>query len=220
MKHSEAIDLLAWYVAGTLEPMENEGVEAHVDECDECRAELREMRLLHEAVAEVGADEPAYRPQLVDEALATIRRVEARPQAREPARRSPFDAVARFVGDFVDSISWRATPAFAKVAIAGQFALLAALAVFVVREGPRDDGFRTASGTSSTIVGARFTVQFRDDATLVAIGQALANLDAEIVAGPTASGLYTIVVPEARTRNLDKQLEASGLVRYVAPVVD
>lgn len=53
------------------------------------------------------------------------------------------------------------------------------------------------------------TVAFRPHATELAIRAALANSSAQIIAGPSALGLYTVAVPRANADMLEAQLRAA-----------
>ena len=219
MTHTEAIDLLAWYVTDSLEAVEAAAVAKHVESCETCRQEVRELKLVHQSVAEVGVEEPAYRPALVDEALA---RIDAAAQPRERPPHGPFAALASVLRALAHSIGWDTTPVFARVALVAQFALLVAIGTIAFRAqqhvaevGP----ITTSAGLPAAPTGARLSVAFRDSATIEQVQTLLGELDSQIVAGPTALGLYTIVIgPRTNVDQVARQLQASGLATFVAPV--
>ena len=220
MTHNEAIDLLAWYVTDSLESDEAAAVAKHVESCETCRQEVRELKLVHQSVAEVGVEEPAYRSALVDEALA---RIDAAAQERKRPSHGPFAALASVLRALGHSIGWDTTPVFARVALVAQFALLVAIGTIAFRAQQHliaDVGpITTSSGQTAAPTGARLSVAFRDSATIEQVQTLLGELDSQIVAGPTALGLYTIVIgPRTNVDQVARQLQASGLATFVAPV--
>jgi anti-sigma factor RsiW len=84
MKPEEARELLPWYAAGALEPNEARAVEAVLRQSPQLDQELAEWRALRSTVAEVGDDEPAFRPELIEDAH---RRIDAYEQAQSEMRR-------------------------------------------------------------------------------------------------------------------------------------
>ena len=52
-EHPETRNLLGPYVMGALDPQEERAVEEHLDGCEACREETRELRLAHERLADL-----------------------------------------------------------------------------------------------------------------------------------------------------------------------
>lgn len=223
MKHEDALALLPWYAAESLAAHERDAVAAHVDGCAQCASELAELRLLEDAVSEVGTEEPVYRPALLDETLARIERLERIEQAQATVRanfRMPtlVERARARLAVFLESLSWSALPAYARVALVGQFVLVVALAAALVR-APTETAFETAAGPAATMDETRFSVTFRADATISDVAALLERSDATIVAGPSSLGLYTLAVPDrGAAAAFVERAQASGLVTYVAAV--
>ena len=218
MTHSEAIDLLAWYVTDSLDADESAAVARHVEACETCKQEVRELKLVHRSVAEVGVEEPAYRPAIADEALA---RIDAMAQERKRESHGPLAALASVLRALAHGIGWDATPVFARVALVAQFALLLAIGTIAMRERPTaiDRVYTTTAAQTTAPAGARLSVVFRDSATIEQVQTLLGELDSQIVAGPTAMGFYTIAIgPRTNVDQVARQLQASGLATFVAPV--
>src|ERR1700761_8280498 len=94
-RHQETLELLPWYVTGRIEPVDRVKVEAHLDDCAECRAELAIERRLHGEVAKLPLDAgqgfaelrrrlelssvPTPAPRRSFRALEGLRRAAARP---------------------------------------------------------------------------------------------------------------------------------------------
>ena len=122
-EHDRARLLLPWYVNGTLEPGDTALFEAHLTECDECRADLAANRALRELYA-----------------ATPVPRHTARPALHLPAVDSPKRARRLFSG-------WaRAT----QVALA---AAAAVALIVVVAPRPDDGGYRLLGSDDAVQVG-------------------------------------------------------------------
>ncbi len=103
------------------------------------------------------------------------------------------------------------------------FAAGAAAALAVVAVMPRlgwqlggQAGLETLSATRGTPTSPkRLTVAFRPEVRIEAIDALLRPLGAQIVAGPSALGLWQIAVPPAELAPIKSQLLASGLVEQI-----
>jgi anti-sigma factor RsiW len=226
MKPEEVRDLLPWYAAGSLDPEQAKGVEAYLREHPQLDREMAEWRALESVVAEVDSDEPAFRPELIEDAH---RRIDAYEDARAGAshvrlatrrerRAAPAASLLqRIVG------TWAATPFAARVAMAAQLAVLAVLVgVLGVRQSG-EAGFTTASGTGSQVLdGRRISVVFEPERSLSEIQGVLEETGAQIVAGPSGQGGYVLDlgdVDDAQVaRVLDTLRTNATLVRYAAPL--
>jgi anti-sigma-K factor RskA len=123
---------VAAYALGALEEREAADVEAHLDECERCRADLRWLRpaieVLPESVVQVSPP-----PNLRDELMAVVRR-ESR---REAGRRAP--GLGRRAGAGWRSwAGWRARAMRPATALAAAAIVAAAVAGYALRGG--DDG--------------------------------------------------------------------------------
>lgn len=232
MNRQEAEELLPWFVAGTLDAVEAQAVQAFIDSGEIDPAELAELAFLNESVAAPGAEEPAYNPELLQRALRQLDGVEqtrpaglpdrlAKPDSSsDPATRpqAPAGGIARLL----ERLQWSLTPPLARIAIAAQFALLLGLVAALTLGGGAGDGmdeggFEVVSGA----VAGDFTIAFTPAATAEQIGQLLRQQNASIVAGPSALGIYTLAVPPGAAKNevLDA-LQASPATRFVQLVPD
>jgi len=211
MKHAEALELLPWFAADSLDAAERDAVQTHVAECRECANELVELRLVHAAVAEDGAEEPSYDPNLVSVVLRRIDQLEA-DESTTPRVTSLFSRLGT-------RLQWAATPRFARLALAAQLIMVIGLAaVLLLRTPIASTEYGTLSGTTPAASGNRFSVVFRDNVSVDQLNHTLAPLQLSIVAGPSALGLYTV----AATADIEptlvlQRLESSGLTTFVAP---
>ena len=229
MKRDEARELLPSYAAGGLGPEQAERVEAKLRADPELKQELAEWRALRSVVAEAGADEPEFRPELIEDAH---RRIEAYEEGRMAARRQRQSAPepiakarARATGSWIEKILgvWDATPFATRVAVAAQFAILAVLVTSLSLGPSDDDGFTTASGAGAGVADGRgVTVMFQPETTLGQIEALLEQTGAQIVAGPSAQEAYLLNlgdIDEAEAARLLETLRGNAdVVRFAAPV--
>jgi anti-sigma-K factor RskA len=155
--HTSWKDDVAAYLLGVLEPDEALELERHLDDCADCRAELRWLRpavdLLPSGVERV---EPPLelRAKILDQA-----RSEPGPVAASAGRPSPTRRRGGFSG-------WRPVAAVGLVAL-----MLAAVAGYAVRGGDSGGGATTVAAGEAPSVTAKLVME-GDSATL-----RLANVD-------------------------------------------
>jgi anti-sigma factor RsiW len=223
MKPEEARDLLPWYAAGALEPAEARKVEALLRQSPQLDQELAEWRALQSTVANIGDDEPAFRPELIEDAHRRIDAYEhAKPAARREQNARQRDSTTKGLLEAIFGV-WNATPFGVRIAVAAQFAALAVLAGVLGTRGPSGVEFTTASGTNPAVEdGRRITVMFQPESSAADIQSLLATAGAQIVAGPSSQDAYVLDlgdVDEARVAQTLEQLRASAaVVRYAAPL--
>jgi anti-sigma factor RsiW len=203
-KDLQTLELLPWYAAGTLSDAERAEVEDFLERHPEHHRDVAELRALVETEVMLSRQAPELDPGLFDKAMAEI---EAYENARQPA--------AEPAAGWLDALRswWTVTPSLSRAVMAAQFALLLGVAsLFLTLQQPPDS--TTLGGTVEPAAGPRVSVQFAATATEAAIRGALGEVGAEIVAGPSALGLYTIALPE------DADAEAAlGTLRANAAVV-
>jgi len=88
-----------------------------------------------------------------------------------------------------------------------------------VRSGP-EPGYRTLSGPATSAAGADLTVMFVPTASEASVRAALAEIDAQIVDGPSSQGSYALRLPrhapEEVARAAARLRARSELVRFVS----
>ena len=179
--HREVDEMLPWFVNGTLEGEDLAAVEQHVRECARCR---REVDLLQQLQAVCTIDEPApdATPSYgrLHERIAGRRRLGTlRDRARELFR------------------PWQRAPAWAKWAIAAQFAGIAMLAVKVAMPVSESAGLYQTLGAPAAHAarGGTVAVVFVPEATESELRRIVQAAGARIVDGPTESNAYVLEVP-------------------------
>jgi hypothetical protein len=106
----------------------------------------------------------------------------------------------------------------ARTLLAAQLALIVALAVAISLNRRADQTFTTASGGAGETAGVRLTVMFAPTATEEAIRTALQNVDAGIVSGPSAAGVYVVQL-RGRAEDDPAVDQAIQTLRSESPVV-
>ena len=175
--HERTQEWLPWYANGTLEQDETELVEAHLQECAECRRELELDRAMGRLVADLDLD--------VERGWTAIRpKVEANPLA----------------GSRLPRPRWRSSPTARRFAIPWTVAAPAAAAslvvgMFVGLPTAREEAPYRALGSATEASAGNVILLFKPDATERDMRSALDQAGARLVDGPTASGAYVARVP-------------------------
>jgi Putative zinc-finger len=191
--HRTTLELLPWYVNGTLEGGDRAQVEAHLSACLPCRRELEAQRALQSAVSVLPQD-----PEL-SRALA---RVHAQLDAAERG-------LLRRLWDGSHPL-WRG-------AFAVQLALIVALtALLVLRPPPAE--YRTLSAQTGAHDQTGIAVIFKDGRSEQEVRGLLTRLGARIVDGPTVDGAYTLAVDAAQRDGAIAALREHAAVKLALPV--
>jgi anti-sigma factor RsiW len=210
--------LLPWYVTGKLDAHDRARVEAYLAANPEAARRLELVRA--ERAEAVAANEALGWPS----PAATERIMGSLPAARPGlgALRMLRGGLQQLGGLFVapatSAVRWAAVAAVLVIAV--QTAAIATL----VSQRPVGS-YQTASGADGA-TGIALLVTFADDATATAISQLLAEMDAVIVDGPKAGGVYKIRLrtedrsQPAREALVRKLAERRDVVRAVLPSRD
>jgi Putative zinc-finger len=189
--HRECWELLPWLANESITGREAARLEEHVSECAECRRELELQRKLRSAMR--AEEAVVIAPQTSLQKL--IQRIEA----------EDIDAAAAPQGDLRE-LSKLATPSAPAaphwprwftmaavvqgIVIAGLLASLWLLSHQTLRE-PR---FTTLSSPAFVAQGPVLRVVFAEHTSVDEINDMLRSIDAQIVAGPSEAGVYTLAV--------------------------
>lgn len=201
LPHTRAFELLPWLINGTLAGTEREAVEQHVRACIVCRRELKEQQQLHASVR-------------------ARRTADVSAEAGFDRLNSELDAVAGAARP-----RWRITYATATkfaVATAAGVAVLAILLWFTPLPNLDRDDYQTLATPPAD--DALVDIVFADETTAAQMQDLLADIDGEIVAGPSRLGRYSVRVASdpASDQQLDKLihvLAADPRVRFAGPAL-
>jgi anti-sigma factor RsiW len=183
--HKVADVLLPWFVNGTLASDERVFVEAHLQDCAQCRREVAWLRDLRTACVTASESSTAAAP--------AARRLRRNLDARGPlARRQQPE--------------WR-------WALVGAFAAVIAVGTAWIATSEDDARYRTlgvheaAAPRSGTVV-----VVFDPATTELELRRIVRAAGARIVDGPTQSNAYVLDVPPAQAQGVLKSLKAERAV--------
>jgi hypothetical protein len=206
--HEAARLALPWLANGTLDGAERLGVEAHVAACPECAADLAEERRLHDEMRGAAAVAPAPHPVQLTRLWSKIDGLAApTPAPRGGRARWPL-------------AGWPGAARWLVAAQAAAIVLLLTLGAPFGRERSAD--FRTLAAAPGDGSTERLRVVFADTLDQRGLRELLLPLGAEIVAGPSPLGVYTLVLP-ADAEPIGwvlTHLRARPEVRFVEPVRD
>jgi len=223
MKHDQVIELLPWFLNGTLAADEQHSIEAHLEHCEECGRQLSEFRALSDAAAELSDETPEEPEGLFARVLADIDGLEAEARAPAAATATSSGLLTRALRGL--EAWWEPLTRPTRLALATQsLALIATLGLLVTLWSPTGS-LQTLSGPEGVAMSdqAHLIVGFHDGVAELELRELLVELDGQIVHGPSSIGLYTIELSfprreQARLAALIATLrERSELLRFVEP---
>jgi hypothetical protein len=100
----------------------------------------------------------------------------------------------------------------ASAMIVAQIGLLAALVRYSSHSLPQENGVTSASGSQGIQGAVQLSVVFKDTATAFQMRTLLDSLQAQIVGGPGAIGVWVIAIPK---ENLTKAAQAMSQAPFV-----
>lgn len=205
LSHERVAELLPWYVNSTLSSEEQALVERHLTACHTCASEVRALSRIGDAIA-AGAPAAPHPAASLARTMAAIDRLERRPETWLASWASAFrNPSARFV----------------RIALATQLAVIVVLGVAVTLDRLADPAFGTFSGAAGDSAGVRLTMMFAPTATEAAMRAVLQDVDADIVSGPSAAGVYVVRLrgPGSDAASVDRVIQKlrtnSSTVRFV-----
>jgi len=207
--HREAQDALPWLANGTLTGAELARVEAHLETCAQCRADLDLLHTLRAAGA--GPDVPCD----AEAALARLLpRLDA-PAAPMP-QPMPQPAPAPTVPRWRDRIAVN-DPRWLRAAVAVQFGAIAVLAVLLARgeRAPGPGDYRVLGAGKAA--EARLVVVFRPETPERELRRIVHAHGARIVGGPTTTDAYLLDTDGAPAHAL-AGLRAEAAVTLAEPL--
>ncbi len=190
-EHRQAQLNLPWYVNGRLDPDERSRLEAHLSRCVQCQQDLEAERLLGAQAANL--------PLNADGGWMKLR-PSLTQRAPRPSPPAPF---------------WRGR--WQGWAIAAQLLLLVIISATLVLSRQEGAQYRALSAASEPNRG-NVLVMFRPDTPERALRSLLRSADAQVVDGPTETGVYVLHVPDAARTGLLKGFAQRPEIVLAQPV--
>jgi Putative zinc-finger len=217
-EHAGLIDMVPWYVKGTLTPTENALMKQHLEECEICRREVSNCEILADHLP---STTETWKPSSAHFAgiLAEVDKLGAATVKREIPR--PVIAPGLFRRT---SLYLSQTPRPVRWTLALETLAFAALALFIVLPIHPNSGasgvFETLSNaeTPATTQGLSIRLMFAEDMTTRELFDLLKQAKAQIRQGPSVVGSYTVEVPAEDTEQALATLRAHPKVRLAQPV--
>lgn len=216
--HAEAWALLPWLANGRLAPEDREWVEAHVQGCEECRAELAAQRMVASHVAREEASTPL--PVASDE-QKSFNKLWARIEAAESASRAATGTTGAPVPVPRSSRTTRWLAAAVVVQAIGLGILGFALGG---NSGSAGNNFRTVSDVTPRLNAPAVRLVFSPDASIDSVKTLLVHQGLSIVAGPGDSGNFTAelsvdaVASGASAESVAQVLKKDPHVSFAEPI--
>jgi anti-sigma factor RsiW len=216
---SESARLLPWHLTGQLDADEAARVEAHVQACAVCRADLEQQRELRAVLR--GSDRVDYAPQpSLQKLMIRIDELD-----RELPDATPTPAAPRAVSTTPRRFAptrWLVAALLVQTVGLG---LLCTLLWGRSTTATPAASYKTLTAPPSLTAGsaAQLRVVFAPGTTVEAMGQLLREAQATIVSGPSEAGAYALALAPARAASLDAslgRLRTDARVVFAEPIVD
>lgn len=213
---------LPWYVNGSLEKADRDRAERHLESCAMCRSELE---LLKQVSQEVKAQDTFEEEKLASSLHRLHQQIDAESTGAQASRirgNQKRRWLSRVLGGFGIG------PIGARVIIAAQTAAIVVLAVVIHRPDLQmTPEFETLSTEPAHTTGTdeRLRVKVNALTTERRLRHILTELDLQIVAGPTPTGIYTLARPmsphaETTLGELAERLNRSVEIQLALPLKD
>jgi hypothetical protein len=181
--HAEAWALLPWLANGRIAAEDREWVEAHVQGCAECRAELASQRLV---ATHVTRDEAVSPQPAASEEQRSFNKLWARIEASESAAlpATGTTGVAVPVPRSSRTVRWLAA------AVVVQAIGLGMLGLALNRSGDDTDSFKTVSTPDTRLDAPAVSIAFAPQTAMGTVNTLLTHQGLSIVGGPGGAGNF------------------------------
>jgi putative zinc finger protein len=199
-RHQRVVELIPWYVNGTLETAERQTVDDHVAGCARCQAELASERELAQAVQGAEAVAPSPHPAQLARLLARIDAHEAAVNAAEEVKHNRRRLAALFepAPHRMRQLLVAELAAILVLAVALTWHLQPAARVETAASGGKATYITLTNGEQVVVPPGTTPIDllFKEDATAGRIHQILSRIKGQIISGPSPSaGYYVVAIP-------------------------
>lgn len=196
--HREVWEWLPWLANGSLDEVQTRRCEQHLAECPECREELQAQQALRESIQ--------TQESVLHTPHASLRKLMARidgdPLSAAPAPSGPQRRRLRWLAAAV------VIQAMGLIGLAG----FMSWRLHELREAPR---YATLSSTATQpVAGPVARVVFTASTSVADLSDLLRAHQAEIVAGPSEAGVYTVKLGSDETATVAR-LRENPMVRFI-----
>jgi anti-sigma factor RsiW len=182
------VELLPWYVNGTLEEAERSLVARHLESCTACHRELEELVDVKSRLQSMYARQFGPSADLARSVMARITKEGTGRHTREHHKTSWLDGVDHWCRTLFMP---RWVPTLAAVLLVAQMALL----VWVTVPSGEREAVSTRSVGPQVARRTMVAVVFQASATEAQIRSLLRGIQGRLVDGPTEEGLFMISLP-------------------------
>jgi hypothetical protein len=227
-RHERVDALLPWYLNQTLADGERREVDEHLAACAACRRALEVERNVAEALRAGAEPAPAPHPQQFARLLERVEEAEAAPAEASPRWHGVRALLRRAAGGGSGSSGLRTLAVLQAAAIVALLGvLLARLDAAAPAAGAPAAAYRTladvpAAAAAREAAPLRLRVIFSPATPEGEMRALLAQVGAQIVAGPSPLGAYTLELrpsPDSESPQLVLAvLRASPAVRFAEPI--
>jgi hypothetical protein len=214
--HDQVWELLPWVVNGRLARDDEAWVARHIDECADCKRELQAQEQLQSVLVKDARVE--YAPRASFQKLAT--RIE------ELERQMPDASPGEMVRVARPRAPSPRLPRWLLAALAGQGAVVVALAVLVGWQNmdrmmaPRFQTLTTEPNAAA--IRGNLRIVLAPSVTVADLRELMRSVNAQIVAGPSDAGVWTLAVPYAASSaeftSAIERLRADARVALAEPI--
>jgi anti-sigma factor RsiW len=211
--HPEAQDALPWLANGTLEGTELERVQAHVETCADCRADLALLRTLRAAGPGPSLDVDPER------ALARLMpRLDAAPVEDDVPAPCAVPETSGLLQRWRNRLAAN-DRTWLRAAVAAQFCAIAVLGALLARPSAHPDAADSyrVLGAAGANGMARIVVTFRPDTPEAELRRIVRGSGARIVGGPTVTDAW-LVGADGRLDPVLARLRAEPAVTLAEPL--
>jgi anti-sigma factor RsiW len=211
-EHREVWNLLPWFVTGRLSDADRGRVEAHLQNCSECRDEYAVQRGVHAVVATDAAVE-----QIPTAGLNKLRR---RIDDNETHRSPLMRPMVRRSSDRRRASRLRAGAIAASIFIVALSIGIPTARLWQNAAGPGDSpSYYTVTSNAPQPPTAVIRAVFAPHVTLSALQSLLVETHLRIVSGPTEAGVYSLAMSGTQSMEWSlERLRAREEVRFAEPL--
>ncbi|HFD13623.1 MAG TPA: zf-HC2 domain-containing protein [Crenotrichaceae bacterium] len=221
--HAQIMMLLPWYVNHTVNDSDRKRVETHLQSCVSCRIELKYQQQFAERVKH--SSDFGFAPK---QSFAALKSRIHQSSDSTPALRVPEPKPEPFYMYWLNQVQNALFSSQAVVAVSVFFLLLFSIHMLSIdmlvssRPSVVQKQFITLASETDTNSVNDIRVVFEKTTSAQTIGQIVSSLNAQIIEGPSRSGVYRIRVDETNEQqlSLDQQIQlwrAQKQVVFVEP---